>query len=80
VCACGGCAGVKKRLSRACRRRHPWLVHARTRTLELTNTRYVYESYGADPSQVLRVELDWGERKAAQISAGTQVLVAYTAG
>ena len=64
----------------ACRRRHPWLVHARTRTLELTNTRYVYESYGADPSQVLRVELDWGERKAAQISAGTQVLVAYTAG
>ena len=38
------------------------------------------KNYGADPSQVLRVELDWGERKAAQISAGTQVLVAYTVG
>ena len=62
----------------ACRRRHPWIVRARTRTLELSNTRYVFESYsGADK---LVVTLEIGERTGASISSPNgEVLVAYSA-
>ncbi len=47
------------------RRRHPWLVRARTRTLELTNTRYVYETASDDGRLV--VELDVTEAPRAQV-------------
>ena len=40
------------------RRRHPWLVSARTGTHALTNTRYVYRSRAADGSDAVVVELD----------------------
>jgi cyclomaltodextrinase / maltogenic alpha-amylase / neopullulanase len=42
----------------ALRRRNPWLHTARTRMLELTNERYVYES--SDGTHRLRVHLDVG--------------------
>jgi len=40
------------------RRRHPWLVSARTAAVELTSTRYVYRAQAADGSAALLVELD----------------------
>ncbi|MBM9467979.1 alpha-amylase family protein [Nakamurella leprariae] len=43
------------------RRRHPWLVDARTETVELTNTRYVYRAHASDDTAGdawLQVELD----------------------
>ncbi|MCL2423051.1 MAG: alpha-amylase family glycosyl hydrolase [Micrococcales bacterium] len=46
------------------RRRHPWLVHARTTTVELTNTRYVYEAVGEGR---LVVELDITGAPRAQV-------------
>jgi cyclomaltodextrinase len=35
------------------RRRHPWLHHARTRTLHLSNEQFVYEAYDGDASLVV---------------------------
>ena len=40
------------------RRRHPWLVNARTETLHLENQRIVYRSSAADGSTSLDVEID----------------------
>ena len=40
------------------RRRHPWLVKARTETLRLENRRIVYRSSAADGSTSLDVEID----------------------
>lgn len=51
------------------RRRHPWLVRARTRPLELTNTRYVYESASDDTRLV--VELDLTTTPRAQVRSAT---------
>lgn len=49
------------------RRRHPWLVRARTERVELANTRYVYRAVSPDGAHALRVELDVGERARAEI-------------
>jgi glycosidase len=57
------------------RRRHPWLVGARTRTVNLTNTRYVYEASDGDAS--LTVELDvTGVPAVRVLGAGGEVLFA----
>ncbi|RSX52597.1 alpha-amylase [Bifidobacterium callimiconis] len=40
------------------RRRHPWLVEARTETLTLTNEHYVYRSVSADGAHAITVDLD----------------------
>ncbi|MBW3080041.1 alpha-amylase family protein [Bifidobacterium saguinibicoloris] len=42
----------------AIRRRHPWLLDARTEKVLLENKRYVYRSVAADGSDRLTVELD----------------------
>ena len=52
------------------RRRHPWLVRARTERLELTNTRYVYRASGG--GEHLTVELD--------VTAGASAVVRGPAG
>ncbi len=49
------------------RRRHPWLVRARTRPLGLTNTRYVYEA--SDGDDALTVELDVTGAPTARVVA-----------
>ncbi|MCL2455039.1 MAG: alpha-amylase family protein [Micrococcales bacterium] len=61
------------------RRRHPWLTRARTRPLELTNTRYVYAT-SAEPGEAehgeLVVDLDVTDRPRAQIrTPGGEVLL-----
>lgn len=56
----------------ALRRRHPWLVRARTRTVALTNERYVYDTVG-EGGETLRVELD-AAAGSARISADGQQL------
>ncbi|OZG60253.1 alpha-amylase [Bifidobacterium lemurum] len=40
------------------RRRNPWLVEARTETLTLENTRYVYRSTSTDGAHSITVDLD----------------------
>lgn len=50
------------------RRRHPWLATARTRDVELTNERYVYEAY--DDTHQLRVTLDLAGAPTARIEGG----------
>lgn len=52
----------------ALRRQHPWLVRARTETVELTNERYMYDAVG-EGGKTLRVELD-AKAITARISAG----------
>ncbi len=49
------------------RRRHPWLVRARTSATTLTNTRYVYEARG--DGEMLTVELDVTEDPRARVTA-----------
>lgn len=49
------------------RRRHPWLVRARTSATTLTNTRYVYEARG--DGELLTVELDVTEAPRARVTA-----------
>ncbi|MSS46697.1 alpha-amylase [Cutibacterium sp. WCA-380-WT-3A] len=55
------------------RRRHPWLVDARTEALDLTNERYVYRSVapGVEP---LIVELDVRDGCSALIREAGQIL------
>ena len=53
----------------ALRRRHAWLTRARTETLALTNTRYVYDAVGEE-GQRLRVELDLDGEPSAVVRAG----------
>jgi len=57
------------------RRRHPWLVGARTTPVTTTNTRYVYET--TDGSSSLRVELDVTESPRARVLDGAEVLFAW---
>jgi cyclomaltodextrinase len=52
------------------RRRHPWLVRARTQTLELTNERYAYRTGSGE--EFLTVELD--------VTDGAHALVRSTTG
>ena len=60
------------------RRRHPWLVHATTRTLELTNTRYVYAPTSPDGADSLVVDLDVSRAPRAQIrTPAGEVLFSY---
>ncbi len=60
------------------RRRHPWLVRATTTAVELTNTRYVYESAAAEGH--LRVELDVTDGHGALVTdAAGATLFAYGA-
>ena len=40
------------------RRRHPWLVTARTESLHLENARYTYRATAADGGEHLDVEID----------------------
>lgn len=60
------------------RRRHPWLVRARTETVSLANEHLVYRSVGAD-GQWLEVELDLreGARRAQVRDADGQQLWAW---
>ncbi|EGR97042.1 alpha-amylase family protein [Cutibacterium namnetense] len=55
------------------RRRHPWLVDARTQALELTNERYVYRS-GVPGIEPLIVELDVRDGCSALIRQAGQVV------
>ena len=58
------------------RRRHPWLVGARTRAVTTTNTRYVYET--SDGSSSLTVELDVTTTPTARVlGPGGDVLFAW---
>lgn len=56
------------------RRRHPWLVRARTRTLELTNTRYVYESASDDARLVVELDLTGAPRAQVRSATGEVLL------
>ena len=53
------------------RRRHPWLVNARTETLHLENQRIVYRSSAADGSTSLDVEIDLSRSPNATIRDAT---------
>ena len=55
------------------RRRHPWLVDARTESLDLTNERYVYRS-GVPGVEPLVVELDVRDGCSALIREAGQVI------
>ena len=55
------------------RRRHPWLVDARTESLDLTNERYVYRS-GVPGVEPLIVELDVRDGCSALIREAGQVI------
>jgi len=59
------------------RRRHPWLVGARTERIELTTTRYVYASRGEGGE--LTVELDVGAVAQAEIREGGTPLYRWPA-
>nr|WP_276611071.1 alpha-amylase family protein [Kineococcus siccus] len=54
------------------RRRHPWLVRARTEAVELANTRYVYRARAEDGPEFLTVELD--------LTAGARAVVSGASG
>ncbi|WP_229715872.1 alpha-amylase family protein [Mangrovihabitans endophyticus] len=57
------------------RRRNPWLFSARTETVELTNTRYVYRATGKADGESLTVELDVTQQPRASVrDAQGQVL------
>lgn len=57
------------------RRRYPWLHSARTETLELTNTRYVYRVSDGDESLV--VELDITDGVSAVVRGGDTTLFGF---
>ena len=60
------------------RRRHPWLVTARTTTVSLTNTTYVYLARAAQGDGWLRVELDVVDGPRARVLDGDgDVVFAY---
>lgn len=62
------------------RRRHPWLVSARTQQTSLSNTRYTYRVGAAEGAQALDVELDMTDRPRAVIrSSGGDELWRYEA-
>ena len=55
------------------RRRHPWLHAARTRTLVLTNTTFVFEAASGDDRLVVALNLDDAPlqvRGAGEVLAG----------
>jgi len=54
------------------RRRHPWLVTARSTTVSLTNTSYVYEARAAQGDGWLRVELDVADGPRARVLDGDE--------
>ena len=59
------------------RRRHPWLVSARTTAVSLANTRYVYEARDPAGSSALTVELDVTDAPRVRVlGAGGEVLFA----
>lgn len=58
------------------RRRHPWLVHARTEDVLLENERYHYDAVGLGGER-LRVELALGDVPTARVLDGDEVLLAY---
>ena len=49
------------------RRRHPWLVKARTTTMELDNTHFSYRSTAPDQPDFIDVEIDLKEGPGAVI-------------
>ncbi len=60
------------------RRRHPWLVTARTTTVSLTNTSYVYRARAAQGDNSLQVELDVTDGPRARVLDGDgNVLFAF---
>lgn len=59
------------------RRRHPWLVSARTETLELANERIVYRSTGEDE---LTVELSLDPHPSALVRHRDETLFRYAPG
>lgn len=68
----------------AVRRRHPWLGHARTRVVDLTNERFTYEAVPApgapeagDPGAVIRVTLDVTDRPSVEVRRGEETLVSW---
>ncbi len=56
------------------RRRHPWLTHARTTAVTLTNTHYVYDVTGPDGER-LRVDLGLEGRPQASVSDASGAVV-----
>lgn len=63
------------------RRRHPWLHTARTRVVEVTNTRLAYEARAADGSAALLVALNLdGTPWAAAVPPGAVVAAASDPG
>lgn len=59
------------------RRQRPWLTTARTQTVQLTNTRYVYQSFSADHNRAITVELDVTASPSAIIRDEDHVLFSY---
>lgn len=60
------------------RRRHPWLVGARTEAVELSNTRYLYRAHPLDGDEALVVELDVTDAPRAVVrDAGGTVLYSF---
>ena len=49
------------------RRRNPWLLRARSDTVDLSNTRYVYRTRSGQPGESLEVTLDVTETPWAEI-------------
>ena len=59
------------------RRRHPWLVHARTEKVELTTNRYVYVARAQDGEGSLTVELDVDAMRAVVRDGNGAVLFSH---
>jgi glycosidase len=61
------------------RRRHPWLVRARTRVVSLTNEHLTYVATGPGRGEALTVELDLTRGARASVRHGTTVEFAFEA-
>ncbi|WP_168583054.1 alpha-amylase family protein [Gephyromycinifex aptenodytis] len=59
------------------RRRHPWLVRARTEQVELSNERFVYRARNPEGPESITVELDVLRPSAQVTGADGQVLFRY---
>lgn len=61
------------------RRRHPWLVRARTEVVSLANEHIVYDTRPADGGEGLRVDLDLRSGPSATVSSGGDLLFRFPA-
>lgn len=64
------------RAALALRRRHPWLQHARTEQVEVSNRTFTYDAVGGE-GQRLRVELALDPTPRAQVREGGAVVLSF---